>query len=53
VTNTGHFVIALDISAFTDPDAFKASVDQTWDEMKRSPLLPGFDEIRLPGERLA
>ena len=22
-----------------------------WEEMKSSPLMPGFDEIRLPGER--
>ena len=52
-TNTGHFVVALDIEAFVDVDTFKAQVDGIWDEMKSSALLPGFDEIRLPGERLA
>lgn len=51
-TNTGHFILALDIKAFTDPDHFKASIDTVWDEMKSSPLLPGVSEIRLPGERL-
>lgn len=51
-TNTGHFVLALNISAFCDPDRFREGIDRVWDEMKSSPLLPGFDEIRLPGERL-
>lgn len=52
-TNTGHFVIALDIAAFADVDAFKRDVDEIWAQMKSSDRLPGFDEIRLPGERLA
>lgn len=52
-TNTGHFVIALDISAFTDTARFKAGIDEIWTQMKASPLLPGVKEIRLPGERLA
>ena len=53
VTNTGQFVIALDIKAFTDVDNFKREIDDVWQQMKSSPLLPGHDEIRLPGERLA
>lgn len=52
LTNTGHLVLALDIAAFTDPERFKLDIDQVYDEMKSSALLPGFDEIRLPGERL-
>lgn len=52
-TNTGHFVIALDIKAFTDVDRFKEGIDDVWKQMKSSPLLPGVSEIRLPGERLA
>ena len=51
-TNTGHFILALDIKAFADPDVFRAGIDRVWDEMKSSPRLPGVDEIRLPGERL-
>ena len=51
-TNTGHFIIALDIKAFADPNVFRASIDRIWDDMKSSPRLPGFDDIRLPGERL-
>lgn len=53
VTNTGQFIIALDIKAFTDVDNFKKEIDNVWQQMKSSPLLPGYDEIRLPGERLA
>ena len=53
ITNTGHFVIALDIAAFTDPTLFKAGIDKVWQEMKSSALLPGVESIRLPGERLA
>lgn len=52
VTNTGHLIIALDIKAFTDPDQFGAGIDAVWSQMKSSPLLPGVDEIRIPGERL-
>ena len=52
-TNTGHFVIALDIAAFADVETFKRQVDGIWDEMKSSALLPGVQDIRLPGERLA
>lgn len=53
VTNTGHFVLALDINAFTDLAQFKHGIDKVWQEMKSSPTLPGVNEIRLPGERLA
>jgi len=53
VTNTGQFVIALDIKAFTDVSKFKTEIDEVWRQMKSSALLPGYDEIRLPGERLA
>ncbi|MEQ1946159.1 MAG: Ldh family oxidoreductase [Bryobacteraceae bacterium] len=52
-TNTGHAILAINISAFADVPAFKQKVDGVWDLMKSSPLLPGVDEIRLPGERSA
>lgn len=51
-TNTGHFILALDIKAFANPDVFRADIDRVWAEVKSSPRLPGFDDIRLPGERL-
>jgi LDH2 family malate/lactate/ureidoglycolate dehydrogenase len=52
-TNTGQLMVAVDIAAFTDVEAFKREVDAVWSEMKSSPPMPGFDEIRLPGERSA
>ena len=53
VTNTGHMIVAVNIAAFADVPAFRAKVDEIYELMKSSPLLPGFDEIRLPGERSA
>jgi LDH2 family malate/lactate/ureidoglycolate dehydrogenase len=53
VTNTGHAIVAVNIASFIDVREFKKKVDQVWQEMKSSPKLPGFDEIRLPGERSA
>lgn len=50
-TNTGQFILALDIKAFGDVAGFKRRVDAIRAEMKASPLRPGFDAIRLPGER--
>ena len=52
VSNTGQFILALDIKAFADPDKFRASIDTVWDEMKSAPKMTGVSEIRLPGERL-
>jgi LDH2 family malate/lactate/ureidoglycolate dehydrogenase len=53
MTNTGQFIVAVNIAAFADVKVFKQQVDEIWDQVKSSPLLPGFDEIRLPGERSA
>jgi LDH2 family malate/lactate/ureidoglycolate dehydrogenase len=52
-TNTGHLVVALNIAAFADVPQFKRQVDEIWEQMKASPTMPGFDEVRLPGERSA
>jgi L-2-hydroxycarboxylate dehydrogenase (NAD+) len=51
-TNTGHMILALDIAAFADPDEFRADIDGVWRQMKSSAMMPGFKEIRVPGERL-
>lgn len=51
VTNTGQFMVALNIGAFIDPEVFRDDIDRIIDEMKSSPTRPGFDDIRLPGER--
>jgi LDH2 family malate/lactate/ureidoglycolate dehydrogenase len=50
-TNTGHFVVALDVARFLPLDAYKAEVDRHIRELKESKRLPGVDEIRMPGER--
>jgi L-2-hydroxycarboxylate dehydrogenase (NAD+) len=50
-SNSGQALMAVDITAFTDVEEFKRSVDEVWEVMKSSPTLPGVDEIRLPGER--
>jgi L-2-hydroxycarboxylate dehydrogenase (NAD+) len=50
VTNTGQFMIALDVKSFCDVKFFKDRIDAVRAEMKSSPLRPGFDSIRLPGE---
>lgn len=51
VTNTGQAILVIDLKALADPAVFKASVDRIRDEMTASRLRPGFDEIRLPGDR--
>src|SRR5580704_6033109 len=50
-SNSGQSIVAANIAAFADLRAFKEHVDEVWDVMKSSPTLPGFDEVRLPGER--
>ena len=50
-TNTGHFVVAIDISRFTPLATFTAEVDRHLHDLRHSNRLPGVDVIRLPGER--
>jgi LDH2 family malate/lactate/ureidoglycolate dehydrogenase len=49
-SNTGQFVVALDVSRFMDPKIFAAEMDRHLNELRASQTLPGFDRIRLPGE---
>ena len=49
-TNTGQFIIALDVARFLPPDAFKAEVDRHIHDLASSQRLPGIDEIRIPGQ---
>jgi L-2-hydroxycarboxylate dehydrogenase (NAD+) len=49
--NTGHFIIALDISRFIPLDVFKSQMDRQLRDLKATKVLPGFDAIRLPGEQ--
>ena len=50
-TNTGHFIIALDVARFLPLADYTAEVDRHVRELKESKRLPGVDEIRMPGER--
>jgi LDH2 family malate/lactate/ureidoglycolate dehydrogenase len=50
-TNTGQFLVAIDIKAFADVEGFKRQVDGVIRSMQGSPTLPGFDQIFLPGEQ--
>jgi L-2-hydroxycarboxylate dehydrogenase (NAD+) len=52
-TNTGHFIAAIDIARFMPLATFTAEVDRHADDLRASPRLPGFDAIRLPGDRRA
>ena len=52
-TNTGHAIVAVDIARFVPLHAFTAEVDRHIRDLRGSQLLPGFDAIRLPGERRA
>jgi L-2-hydroxycarboxylate dehydrogenase (NAD+) len=50
-TNTGHFIVAVDVARFTPLETFKTAVDHHLRELRASQRLPGFEEIRLPGEQ--
>jgi L-2-hydroxycarboxylate dehydrogenase (NAD+) len=49
-SNTGQFVIALDVARFMPIDAFKAEIDRHVRTMCASAPLPGSDAVRLPGQ---
>ena len=49
-TNTGQFVIALDVARFLPLDQFGAEVDRHMRDLAASTRLPGVDEIRIPGQ---
>ncbi len=46
----GVFLLALDIGAFISPAEFEAEADVFIEYLKSSRLMPGFDEILMPGE---
>jgi LDH2 family malate/lactate/ureidoglycolate dehydrogenase len=50
-TNTGHFIMVLDVSRFTPLAEFKADMDRHIRDLRNSKRLPGVEEIRLPGDR--
>jgi LDH2 family malate/lactate/ureidoglycolate dehydrogenase len=50
-TNTGQFVAAIAVEAFGELSAFRRSVDAVFAELRASEPLPGYDPVRIPGER--
>ncbi|WP_136637728.1 Ldh family oxidoreductase [Pseudooceanicola onchidii] len=50
-TNTGQSILVIDLKALGDPASFKRDIDRVRSEILGSRLRPGFDEIRLPGDR--
>jgi L-2-hydroxycarboxylate dehydrogenase (NAD+) len=47
----GHFFIAIDISAFTEPDDFKKTTGDILRELRASRKMPGHDRIYTAGEK--
>ncbi len=52
-SNTGQFVLVLDIKRFIDPELFAALVTAHLAELRESAVLPGITSIRLPGDERA
>jgi LDH2 family malate/lactate/ureidoglycolate dehydrogenase len=50
VEGSEHFFYAIDLSKFTDPEAYYAEMDQSFADLRALPPAPGFDRVRLPGE---
>jgi LDH2 family malate/lactate/ureidoglycolate dehydrogenase len=49
-TNTGHVIVAINISSFQPVARFKASVDELVKDIRNSRTLPGVERIRIPGD---
>ena len=52
ITNTGQFLMALDVARFQPYEQFTAEVDRHIRELRASKVLPG-QTVRLPGEQRA
>lgn len=52
-TNTGHFIVVVDIARFLPLPTFTAEVDRHIRDLRASKRLPGVEHIRLPGDRRA
>ena len=50
-TNTGQSIMAIDLSAFGDVQAFKDRVDVLIRDLRASERMPGVDRIWMPGEQ--
>lgn len=50
-TNTGQAILVIDLATLGAVELFKQQVDLLRREMTDSQIRPGFDSIRLPGDR--
>jgi len=50
-TNTGQALLAIDVTAFGELQAFKDHVDRVIDDLRESDRMPGVERIWLPGEQ--
>jgi L-2-hydroxycarboxylate dehydrogenase (NAD+) len=50
-TNTGQAIVAIDIAAFDDLEAFKQRIDALSREIRGSQRMKGVERIWLPGEQ--
>ena len=48
-TNTGQFIVALDVARFLPIEIFKAEVDRHIRDFLASDTLPGVEAVRIPG----
>ncbi|TRO48795.1 Ldh family oxidoreductase, partial [Candidatus Bathyarchaeota archaeon] len=49
--NVGHFFIAVDISAFTEPEEFRRRAGDIMRALRGSRRMPGRERIYTPGEK--
>ncbi len=49
-TNTGQFMVAIDVARFLPPEVFAREMERHLNDLRSSAKLPGVDAIRLPGE---
>jgi LDH2 family malate/lactate/ureidoglycolate dehydrogenase len=49
-TNTGHAIVAVDLTAFGEVEAFKRRVDTMIRDLHASERMPSVEAIRIPGE---
>jgi LDH2 family malate/lactate/ureidoglycolate dehydrogenase len=49
-TNTGHVIVAINISSFQPVAEFKTRVDTLVRDIRNSARLPGVDHIHIPGD---
>lgn len=50
-TNTGQFVVVIEIERFVPLATFTAEVDRHMADLRASKRLPGIETIRMPGDR--